>query len=252
MSVSVNSKPTTLADNTLDRLLTEALRAKDAAKPPRDHSYFHDSAAGSCLRQRVLRRAGYEAAPLQADDLRNFGFGHMVHELIQSALLSKGAIPLENGKPLLERSVKSENGGGTYDCLVDLDGDGKLTLMDIKTCSVFAFAHLKKEGAKKNHQMQVCRYWLKLKDKYPIRDVRIYYLEKDKGWTREFGIPMSEKLIQETLDDIKLEQSAWSIYEKDQTLPPMISADSDRAWECKYCALAAHCEGKQAVSKYFQ
>ena len=242
-----------LATNTLDRLLTEALHAQNEARQkarPRDESYFHDSSAGSCLRQRVLRRSGAEQAPFQGDDLRNFEFGHMVHELIQKALLGKGAIPIVNGEPLMEQHIKNENGGGSYDCLVDLDGDGKLTLMDIKTCSVFAFKHLAKEGAKPNHQKQVCRYWLKLNDRYPIRDVRIFYLEKDKGWTREFGIPMSEKLIRETLDDMTAEQEAWEAYQKSQALPPIIKDDAEDAWQCKFCSLYRNCPGKELVSKY--
>ena len=247
----MNVPKPTLAKNSLDHILTEALRAQDAKRPKRDNSYFHDSSAGSCLRQRVLRRSGAEAAPLQGDDLRNFGFGHMVHEMIQSALLAKGAIPLENGEPLMERSTRTSNGGGTYDCLVDLDGDGQLTLMDIKTCSVFAFQHLKTEGAKPNHMMQVCRYWLKLNDRYKIRDVRVYYIEKNQGWSREFGIPMNEKLIHETLADMTAEQQAWAEFTQNGTLPPILLDDAPDVWSCKYCGLAAHCEGKKAVSKYF-
>lgn len=238
-----------MTENTLDQLITAALRAQHEAREaqhPRDHSVFHDSSANSCLRKRVLIRSGAEVAAPQADDLRNFEFGHMIHGLIQRALLAIGAIPIVNGVALLERTLTDAETSGTFDCLVKLNGSG-YTLMDIKTCSVFAFQHLKEEGAKPGHMQQVCRYWLKLKGLYPIHDVQIYYIEKDKGFTRDFVIPMTEGLIRETTADLTAEQEAWGAL---PTLPPRIAAGSPDAWQCHFCSVYEACGEREKISKF--
>lgn len=233
---------------------------------------FHDSKAGTCLRQRIYYRAGLvRVATPPAQELRTLLIGSTIHEIYETALRKQGALALdENGKPLSEGTVNDAQSHGRYDFLIDFEKKGFWHLVDLKTASEWALKHIKKEGeAKYNHRLQMMRYWLKLKDKYPIVGIRVLYLNKATGECVEYDVVPSTKLVNETKADLQAEQNAWTAmgadpgklteaqFSKKAPKPLDLDLKDEKGkrihWDCSYCNLADKCGPEyMKVSKYFK
>lgn len=217
---------------------------------------FYDSAAGSCLRQRVLRRANKDEVEPDGKGLLVMEIGNRLHDMYREALLWKGAVAIIEGEPMAEFRVVDEFSRGKIDFLLPVKGGYEIK--DLKTVNTRAYDMVRREKVPKHdHRLQVGRYWLKLKAKFPILALGISYLKKDWGDGMEMPIEMTPELEKEVMDDKLQEQTAWTAYEADGTLPPIIQLFNESgektkdAWRCTYCSLAHHC-GREAVSKYYE
>ena len=247
-----------LSNMSLFSLVTSALRSEEherqANRTPPD--YFYDSGAGSCLRKRVLQRAKKEKLPPTDADLLAFRAGNLLHDWIRTLLIKNGAIPTINGVALAEQSVNTEGSHGRYDFLLDPEKTGRYTLVDVKSTSSYGFKKRMEEGVDLTHAMQLCRYWMKLKDQYDIERGVVWYLSKDPkpGLTDlECPVTFDEELIRTTLADMTAEQEAWSLYYDMKALPAMLplTEKGKPDWRCQYCSLAGNCDAAHQVGNKY-
>src|SRR3990167_7413681 len=144
----------------VDQMWTEYRERQEGEKgPPRR---FYDSGAGSCTRQRVLKRAGMEEALPWSDDLEVMESGNFYHAAHAARLKRAGALAVdEEGTTMSEYALKDEHTSGRLDFLVRHEGE--LCLVDLKTTAQSSFEYRKRENAAQpHHMMQLCRYYLKL------------------------------------------------------------------------------------------
>lgn len=130
----------------------------DTKSAQRDNSMFSVSDAGLCYRSRFLKRQGVaptRVTPVGA--LRKMLAGEAGHEKLQEVLSASGAllsseVPVQAGRGIL----------GHYDAVVAAP-DGAQVLLEFKTIEKFQMAHIKKDGPKNPHILQMFTYWHLLK-----------------------------------------------------------------------------------------
>lgn len=248
--------------NSVQALYFTALRQKyDAEQQGRQRSgKFNDSQAGSCLRKRVLSRAGLEKMPPDDYELAVFERGNSIHNEFQRLFAGLGNITKDaDGHDLMEYTLEDDHTIGRLDIVVD----GLLT--DFKTQKLTSFQFLQREGhAKEEHILQVGRYWRKLSLKgISLRGARLIYIPrgdapdkpkpgKEQVLPIEFVVPLTIDVEAKVEEDLSAERNAWSAYQADGTLPAPLSLVPTANWQCRYCSYAKHCgTAYQAVNKYY-
>lgn len=225
---------------------------------------FHDSDAGKCLRQRVVKRARLvEPMPPLEDGLMVMEIGSLVHEAIQKRLISAGAVPVED----VEIVDRDEHTSGRSDFIMDMSDevspDAGFFLHELKTTAHSAFKFLEIEGVKHGHKLQAIRGWIKMKKKEKYKNLRgiiITYISREYGNVKSFGIIPTDDLIAECLADIAAEEAAWGTYQETKELPPEIAIlepytvagvkyekKAKNAWECIYCSFYKACAPVKAL-----
>lgn len=221
------------------------------------------SSLGYCLRKQTYQRLGVVPyREFDAQTLRTFSYGDMVHDWMKRIYRNAGVLLAEEGRLALpERDV-----AGHYDCLLagrpldvtdeqaerwspawttemhrrraalteHLDGIGQangVVIAELKSISEWGLKARRKEGPQKSHQAQVGAYWLMAQaDPTQLPAVptsaRIVYIGKDsKSPILEFELEDEWVAdVDRTIDQLNEHWAAG-------TLPPCTC----HGWEVGYC-----------------
>lgn len=176
------------------KLIDQAVVARSEAKgAKRSASHFHVSDAGLCYRKRFLKRMGVPPTRLiPPGALRKMLAGEGGHEILQETLQGYGALFAA------ELEVRTEDILGHFDAIVK-DGDHKV-LLEFKTVEKWSMGHIKKDGPKPEHIMQMFTYWTMLRRDFTyLNQATLVYLMRedfqnisfDYLWDREVATRVS-------------------------------------------------------------
>lgn len=219
----------------IDEALIDYLKvSRKQKKVKRGDKYWAASSLGQCLRKQYFTRE--MRAPTHEPITKNLFVamdGNASHEWRQKAFKDLGILVKAEGKIV----SKKYNYRGHYDALIQLKSG--LSLLDIKTQGSHAWYNRKhrwKDQVPDYHQKQIGSYFLFLREKYPeLKDVRLYYYNRDTGEREEFKVTFSEEYLQSILKELKLLNYYWD----NKILPPPI-APRER-WKCRFCQFRGYC-----------
>tara|TARA_R100000008_G_scaffold20046_1_gene10406 strand:- start:2040 stop:2759 length:720 start_codon:yes stop_codon:yes gene_type:complete len=203
--------------------------------------WLHSSSAGLCMRKHIfsLDETIILEEGFDADTLRLFRLGDIVHEDIQKAVqewANQTGTPIYIEKELFIPEFRVR---GFIDLAFVDDG----TLYDIKTCNAWKFKSLS-NGDVGNYALQIgtYAYWfLKEHPNIGIEEVGLIYYNKDKSIIKTITLP-----IDETIDRVKEYWGKVNTYIDNNELPPIGTGDAPvYNWECnpKYCKYFDVCGG---------
>lgn len=206
----------------------------------KESTTFHFSESGKCSRQRIFKRRNVKPVELTKENIKSLGtfeIGHAYHKFIQYTVK-------ESKFCLTEQRVlsKDEQFSGYFDLLIRLED--KYLLYDIKTVHGYAIKRIIKGEINESYKMQLCNYYLELKEKYEPIECRLLFISRDNfGMPDDVGVPMTDELIEKTTKDREGILQDWEIFEKDGQLPPQIPDDDEGIWACNplYCSYFEHC-----------
>ena len=214
-----NTPQTSESKFTIQSLVNEAVSGE---RTDREMTHWHPSALGSCLTGQYLKRLGVKP-DREYDDrmLRVFAVGKMFEDWLVDQIEKKQKV---------ERQVRIE--WPEYDLSGYADFVANGIPHEIKTVHSKAFWYMSREGGPKiQHRMQLWTY-LKCLDK---PEGRLIYLSKDDLAISEYIVLLSDKEIQETVEEeLSILNEAWE--KKVAPNPP-----PEDSWTAKYCRWHSQC-----------
>jgi hypothetical protein len=188
-----------LIDTSIQAWSTDKGQARDASK-------FSVSDAGLCYRSRYLKRLGVPATrvtPVGA--LRKMMAGEAAHEKLQNVLRATGALvsseeELEWGDHIL----------GHYDAIVS--HEEQPVLLEFKTIEKWSMSHIKKDGPKHPHVLQMFTYWhlLRSVEQYEHLDqATLTYVQREDFSQVQFDYLWVEGLSKLVLDEWRPLVNYW-------------------------------------------
>lgn len=236
--------------------------------------HWHPSSLFGCARRAVYDFIGAEKAPLTKKSKRIFRMGHIIHELIQTALQRSPKIV--RFYPEVSVSDPELNTKGHADGLALLD-DGTWVVCEFKSISGFGFKALK--GPKDDHLKQAKTYVRSLRKFGGHVRVTPEWLEANYSDDLELDTDAEGMMVvipplgaltkigfaylsKDSLDILEYEEvftdadDAWlveylerlSLHVFEGTLPrrlvnitPTGRVSKTRAWECNWCPFAERC-----------
>jgi len=190
----------------------------------RNKDRFHVSDAGGCYRARVYKRLGVEPTrTIEAPALKKMIAGDASHEKLQQLLRRHGNLVASEG------TVETDQLIGHFDAVVK---NGVKTLLEIKTNEKWGMGYIKKQGAKKEHKLQVFTYWSLLRNDYKdLDDCTLLYMKRE-DWE---GVAFNFKWAPEIVEQVDGEwQPLISLWEN-KTLPACSCKELYDGSGPKYC-----------------
>jgi hypothetical protein len=192
------------------------------------------SKLGSCLTGVYLERLG-EKPDIEFDNrtLRVFKAGKLFEDFV---------VGLCHNRPgtMVELQVRAElpeyDATGYADMVVSND---KKYVYEIKSKHSFGFKYLDKEGANRQHRMQLYFYLKAL----GVEEGRIFYVSKDDLRVADFKVELSdEHLTADVLHELEILNRAW----KEQVPPPppiskLNAKGKEKDWRIAYCRWHKKC-----------
>lgn len=213
---------------------------------------WHPSSLFGCDRRAVYGREGVDRSnPPGARSLRVFRLGHIIHELVQTAVEGEPEIVAFYAEVKVvdeERGIK-----GHADGLVFLT-DGTAVVIELKSIG-FNALKFAKQLPKEDHEKQATLYVdilrriggeAKLADGTKIyldpipalNRILFAYVAKDDMGVIEFLVEVTEKMTA----DVDATVGRVSRYYREGVLPPRLPRSSGKkAWMCGYCDWGDHC-----------
>jgi hypothetical protein len=190
----------------------------------RDGAKFHISDAGGCYRARVFKRRGYQPTrEIETPALRKMLAGSAGHDQIQKLLRYQGKLFLA------ESELETEHLKGHPDGVIK---NGELVLLEIKTIEKFQMGYIKKQGAKRPHELQMFTYWSLLRKDLPeLNRAVLSYIKREDFEAHDFYYNWSEE-IQKQVDE---EWNTLILYWTNNALPPCTCKDLYDGNGPKYC-----------------
>lgn len=253
------------------RALDDWVKLNEDAREP--DGMYHPSSLWNCLRQTIYGVRGEPVTnPPDAQSLRTFWIGHMIHSGVQAALsVSPDLVAFY---PEFRILIPSLNITGHGDGLLLLRSpDGKVAVLEVKSAKASAFRFGKKEG----HVLQASTYSVAVRDEgvwvtdpetseevflEPFGEnmigILLVYLNKEDASTMEFFIPYDE--IEVDGED-KVVPGSWAArleerigeaepYRLDpESLPPRLPKVKGKLpWQCnpRWCPVFDKCMSEPA------
>lgn len=221
-----------------DEILRAFLDAKDKQEEKQhENDWWYASELGLCRRKHFFRRLNLQPTEEKEFRLRfTAEDGTALHNWREIAAGHMGVLVAKE-----ERLVIPElRYKGKLDLIIILDG--KKVLIDIKTERPEAFFRRAKQNeeekkVKKFHKIQLASYYyFAKKTKYPdLSEARIYYVDRGGGCREEYVVPITDELINEMLNELKILNKHW----QEQSIPEIREED---LWQCKRCSWRTICE----------
>lgn len=204
-------------------LINETIEKQSQYKSgQRDGAKFHISDAGNCYRMRIYKRLGIEPTrKIEIEGLRKMMAGEAGHEKLQSLLRKKLF--------LSECEVGDENIVGHPDGVIK---NGELILLEIKTTEKFQIGYIKKQGAKKEHELQMKTYWKYLRAVLPdLNHAVISYVKREDFQALDYYYLWDNK----TALEVNAEWQPLLQYWNNKSLPPCTCKEMWNGAGPKYC-----------------
>jgi hypothetical protein len=191
----------------------------------RDSEKFHISDSGGCYRARYMKRLGIQPTfPIPPGALCKMMAGDAAHDQLQRILKS------------YDKLLAAETTVGTDDVIGHFDGivrhDEAKFLLDFKTIEKWGMTHIRKDGPKREHMLQLFTYWYFLRKDYKDLDqASLVYVMREDYQIKQFDWLWS--------DDVAAEMSReWSpllAYWDRKELPPCTCTELYNGTGPKYC-----------------
>lgn len=211
-------------------LINEAVERNNQVRSgARDASYFHASDAGTCYRKRVYKRLGIEpTSEIAVGALRKMVAGDAGHEKLQSLLNRYGKLFAAEGE------VQTEHIKGHFDGIIK--HDNQKCLLEIKTIEKWGMTHIRKDGPKKEHELQMWTYWLFLRKDYKDLDQAVLsYVKREDFEAQDFVYEWNQEIHALAVLE---EWTPLIAYWEAQELPPCTCKDDYNGSGPKYCRYA--------------
>jgi len=185
---------------------------------------WNPSSFGRCYRYQFWNRKDEPVSnALDADTLRKFAIGKMIHSWVQEIVCRSTLAIIESGID-------------TADCSAFVDIELQDSIVEIKSVRSFAFKLMKKEGYdvtedKLPNILQLMYYVVEKGKSTGI----LYFIDKDSMEDREF-----EFKVEDWKDTVQEELEILNGYWKQDKLPPAL-ARCFHGKECGYCGFHNHC-----------
>lgn len=150
----------------IQKMIDEAVELRSRVRGSlRDNDFFHVSDAGTCYRKRYFKRLGVEPqVPIVVGALRKMLAGDAGHEMLQRTLDQYGALFAAEG------TVSNKNIKGHFDAIVKAPDSPTKVLVEFKTIEKWGMSHIKQDGPKPEHMLQMFTYWHFLRPDYTALD----------------------------------------------------------------------------------
>lgn len=221
----------------VQKVIDEVLRAKQAARVPKTQNSWHCSSIGSCMTGNYLARKGVKSdAELEGKEkfdertLRVFDMGSKIEDWIVNLIKEN-----PDYEAVSQGRVEDTKLGysGYYDLKIKNKKTGEEIMFEVKSKNSKAFWWMikKGQGANSQHKRQL---WLYLHHT-GLPKGHIVYASKDDSAIEEFIVLRDdEKLAKSVLGELAILQEAW----EKQIAPPPAPEDS---WQAKFCAYHKQC-----------
>lgn len=210
----------------IQKLIDEATQKRSQSKSvARDTSYFHVSDAGTCYRKRYFKRLGIEPkVPIPVGALRKMLAGEAGHQMLQDLLQLNGGLFAAEG------TVKTEHILGHFDALYKTER-GKL-LLEFKTVEKWGMTHIKRDGPKPEHELQMFTYWSLMRGDYrDLNQASLFYVKRE-----DFeGVPFNYLWSFDIQARVQREWRTLVAYWNRQELPPCTCNKDYGGQGIKYC-----------------
>lgn len=198
-----------MANFNIQTLINEVIEKNNQYKSgERNNAKFSISDSGTCYRARIYKRLGIEPTrKIEIEGLRKMVAGDAGHEKLQQLLW--------RGKKLFlsESEVEDEHRLGHPDAIIK---HGSKYLVEFKTIEKWSMGYIKKQGAKKEHTLQLFTYWTLLrKDISDLDRAVLSYVKREDFETHDFYFNWSDSIQTE----IDLEWTPLIKHWLDKTLP---------------------------------
>jgi hypothetical protein len=215
----------------IQQLIDNALLKEQEIKLKRVRSgKFSPSMFGRCYRAQFWNRLNEpQTNPPNAEALRRFKVGNIIHDYVQQFFPSATEIKIEVADDII----------GFADIVLPDE------VVDIKSCRSYEFKLMLKEDydiktAKFNNGLQVCSYAYFLgKPK-----ARLIFIEKDELDSKEFPLVVAD-WKQAIDDELEILRGHWKKQELPKPLPRAYGGK-----ECQYCNWLDKCKPKEADDDY--
>ena len=219
--------------NTQDLIDNAIQQWSDQKEAERDTEHFACSDAGLCYRSRFLKRLGVPSTrvtPVGA--LRKMMAGEAAHEKLQAVLKASGQLESAEETLSLWPDVL-----GHYDAVVR-EGDERI-LLEFKTIEKWQMGHIKKDGPKPQHILQMFTYWFQLraqpKETKNLNQATLIYVQREDYQQVQFDYLWDKEIAGKTL----AEWLPLFAYWKNQQLPPCSCGEDFDGNGMKYCRYQA-------------
>lgn len=208
----------------IDDVITASMGYKASL---RDDALFSVSDAGNCYRMRVYKRIGIKPTrEIPVANLRKMMAGESSHTTLQTLLKRQGKLFLA------ESELETEHLKGHPDGVIK---NGVKALLEIKTIEKFQMGYIKKEGAKRPHELQMFTYWVLLRKELKDLDHAILsYVKREDFEAHDFYYKWSDE-IQKQVDQ---EWNPLIKHWNDKTLPECTCEEMYNGNGIKYCRYA--------------
>tara|TARA_R110002012_G_scaffold266872_1_gene450488 strand:- start:477 stop:1211 length:735 start_codon:yes stop_codon:yes gene_type:complete len=205
--------------------------------------WFHASSSGMCMRKHYFQHvAKVKPNPIDANTMRLFRIGDMVHEDIQDALTEYAQ--LNGSKIYIETEIRlpEVNVRGFLDVLIADDG----ALYDIKTCNSRKWSKLfgykyKDPNPSINYHLQLGTYawWYEKEHNTKLKKLALFYYNKDTSRVREYPVDLA------FIEEAKVYWRDLNNKFKKGNPPIELGIAPMYSWECniKYCNFYRVCGG---------
>lgn len=191
------------------------------------------SKLGSCLTGVYLERLGIKPdREFDNRTLRVFSVGKIFEDWVTSLCENTTDTMTELQ---IRATLPEYDATGYVDMVVTETNNQRKYIYEIKSKHSFGFKYLEKEGANRQHQMQL---WFYLKA-LNIEEGRIFYVSKDDLRVLDYLVELkNEELALSVLNELSILNRAW----KEKVCPPVPSVED---WRAKYCRWHKQCANQE-------
>lgn len=219
--------------------------------------YWHPSGMFGCARKAVYEKTGAEKEPFTTRTKRTFRLGHMLHELVQTALETDPSVEEFYSEIEVIDEVRKQRGHA--DGLVKIEG-GEWALLELKSIGSYGFKALTEP--KQDHVDQAKTYATIIRrDGYLLADgtkmppipelerIIFGYVSKDNLDVKQYNLVLTPSDTQELdyyVDRLNLHVFEGTLPRRlDSVTTPTGRVSKTRPWLCGYCPFQTQCYSKQ-------
>lgn len=196
---------------------------------PKEIGRYYPSEIGGCIRKTWFSYKNPKE--VEADLLRIFEAGNLLHEFISDAIKSEKNPEIELVKNEMPIKIEEKDFviSGRIDNLIMLKLNGKQYLVEVKSTKFLP------KQANESHEMQLQLYMHATN----IHKGFLLYIQKDNLQTLAFELEYNEDIAQKILRRFK----ELHLSLKNNKLPKAeAKLDKEKNWMCSYCAYKEECD----------
>lgn len=213
----------------IQQLIDDAVTQRSQVRSGgRDSGYFHVSDAGTCYRKRYLKRLGVPpTVEIATGALRKMLAGDAGHEMLQATLHHHGQLFAAEG------TITTHHIQGHFDAIVKPERfTTEKVLLEFKTIEKWGMTHIKKDGPKLEHKLQMFTYWHWLRPDYTdLNQATLFYIKREDFEGLPFNYFWSDDIAEQVVQEWGPLITAWML----EQVPACTCAEDYGGNGIKYC-----------------